>query len=157
MRFRPGTLFLVLILFLMAHAQSGADSSMASPATNPTQSLNMGWLLFKTILILLLIIALIFVLVYLMKRFVFAAQGRNRESNWIQVLGQVQIQPKKFLALVKVIDRVVLVGLTESSVQALAEFDDLNKIQPYLDSMKKSANHWSENRFLGIFKKNLGS
>lgn len=135
--------------------QSTTDSSAAGPASRDPQSLNMGWLLIKTIGILVLIVVLIIVSVHLLKKYVFNGSGSMKDSGWIQILGQFQIQPKKHLALVKVLDRVLLVGVTDSSIQTLAEFDDLSGVQPMLERLQTGAGSWQESRFFGMIKKKL--
>ena len=117
----------------------------------------MGWLLFKTIAILILIIGLIFVSVYLLKRYVFGGSTLAKDSEWIQILGQIQIQPKKFVTLVRVMNRVILVGSTDSSMDTLAEFGDAASLQPFLEKMKTGPGNWNEGKFLGLFRKNLES
>ena len=146
-------LFFIEALF----AQSGADSTTVAPAESSPQTINIGWMLFKTIGILFLIIILILLLVFLLKKYVFRSSLRGKESDWIQILGQVQIQPKKFLTLVKVLDRVILVGMTDSSMVSLAEFEDLEKIEPLLETITRKPAAFNEGNFLGLFRKNLES
>ena len=144
-------LFLPTVLF----SQTGIDSSAVPPLSKNTQSINMGWLLFKTMGVLVLIILLIFILVYFLKKYFFNSSTAGGDLECIQVLGQTQIRPKKFLALVKVLNRVILVGLTDSSMETLTEFEDTSKIQPYLDKLNKKPGKWNESRFLKIIKKNM--
>ncbi len=150
-----GTIVVILFATAVGFAQVSADSSTASPA-NP-QTINMGWLLLKTIGFLVLIIALIVVSVYLLKKYVFTGTSRVKDSDWLQVLAQTQIQPKKSLALVKVLDRVVLIGMSDASIQTLAEFENLSSIQSYLEKFEANPGSWNEGTFLGLMKKNLKS
>lgn len=144
-------LFFSPLVFL----QEGLDTArVVSPVPSP-EPLNMGWLLVKTAAFLILIVALILVSVYLLKKYVFGASAFGKNAEWIQVLGQIQIQPKKYLALVRVLDKVLLVGFSDSTMQTLTEFDDPEKIQPFLDRLEQQPSAWSEGRFLEIFKKNL--
>jgi flagellar biosynthetic protein FliO len=150
---RNYTIGLLLFLATISAAQTASDSTAAvSP-----ESIGMGWLLFKTIAILILIIGLIFVSVYLLKRYVFGGSTLAKDSEWIQILGQIQIQPKKFVTLVRVMNRVILVGSTDSSMDTLAEFGDAASLQPFLEKMKTGPGNWNEGKFLGLFRKNLES
>lgn len=131
-----------------------ADS--ASTAANPP-AMNMGWLLFKTVAILGIIIILIFAGVYFLKRFVFGANTKAGDTHWIKILGQIQLHPRQTLSLIQVMDRVILVGITESSMQTLTEFNDPEEIRPYLEGLQSQGGQWTAGRFKGIFKKHLES
>lgn len=146
-----------MLLFSSLFAQSGADSTAVAPVKSSPQTINMGWMLFKTIGVLFLIVALILLLVFLMRRYVFNSPLSGKDSDWIQILGQVQIQPKKFLTLVKVLDRVVLVGMTDSSIVSLAEFNDPGKIEPFLETIARKPAVFNQGNFLGLFRKKLES
>ncbi len=145
-----------LLLALPVLAQTVDDSS-AADISSGAQPVNMGWLLVKTMAILIFIIILIFASVYLLKKYVFGTTGGVKQSDWMQILGQTQIMPKKFLVLVKVMDRILLVGLTDSSMQTIAEFEDETKIKPYLEKLQSKPGSWNESKFLGMIKKNLES
>jgi len=144
-----------LFLYPIVLMQESLDTARVVSPVNSPEPLNMGWLFIKTAAFLVLIVALILVTVFLLKKYVFGASAFGKNVEWIQVLGQIQIQPKKYLTLVQVLDRVLLVGLSDSAMQTLAEFDDLDKIQPFLDSLKQQPSAWNEGKFLEIFKKNL--
>jgi flagellar biosynthetic protein FliO len=137
--------------------QETTDSSAVFPLAEGTQPMNMTWLFFKTMGLLVVIILLILISVYLLKKYVFNAGGVSGESGWIRVLGQTQIHPKKILTLVMVLDKVILLGSTDTSVKNLAEFDNLGEIQPFLENLEKKPGVWQENRFLRLIKKNLES
>ncbi len=152
---RIAIIILNILFIVVAFAQSGLDSSGTSPAKEHAQSINLTWLFFKTMGILILIIALIIATVYLMKKYLFQPTGLSGDKDWIRVLSHTQIQPKKFLTLVRVFDRVILLGSTETTVQRLAEFDNLNEIKPYLDQIEKKFPSGKESRFLGLIKKQI--
>lgn len=144
-----------LFLYPVIWMQENLDSARVTTPVPSAEPVNMGWMFVKTAAFLILIIALILLTVYLLRKYAFGATGPGKNNGWIQVLGQIQIQPKKYLALVQVLDRVLLVGLSDSAMQTLTEFDDLEKIQPFLESLKRQPSAWNERNFLEIFKKNL--
>ncbi|GAB4337280.1 MAG: hypothetical protein Kow0037_19820 [Calditrichia bacterium] len=148
------TIAAILLSSLNGWAEVVADS--ANTAANPP-AMNMGWLLFKTIAILGIIIILIFAGVYFLKRFVFGANAKAGDTHWIKVLGQIQLHPRQTLSLIQVMDRVILVGITESSMQTLTEFENPEEIRPYLEGLQNQGSQWAAGRFKGIFKKHLES
>ena len=151
--------YYAILLFLLplfnAFGQNFADSS-AVGAGQP-EPLNMGWMLFKTMGMLILIIALIFVTVFVLKKYVYGNSFQSAGSEWIRVLGQIQIQPKKYLALVQALNKVVLISITDVGVETLAEFESLDQIQPMLDEMQEKTGNNVDQKFLGLFRKKLES
>jgi flagellar biosynthetic protein FliO len=151
-------LITVHFLFLeFSFAQEAADSSAVSPLTESAEPLNMTWMFFKTMGLLAVIIILILISVYLIKKYIFNPSDISGESGWIRVLGQTQIHPKKILTLVMVLDRVILLGVTDSHVENLAEFNNTSEIQPLIESLDKKTGVWQDSRFLKLIKRNLES
>lgn len=156
MRKPLGTILFLLLWSLPLWAQTAADTSAAAHKLPETsQPLNMGWMLFKTAAVLALIIVLIFVSVYLLKKYVYRGFTSADNSDWIKVLSQFQIQPKKFIALVQVFDRLLVVGITDASIRTLSEISDPQTIQAYLEQMTKAPENWRGNKFLDMLKKNF--
>ncbi|MFZ0389261.1 MAG: flagellar biosynthetic protein FliO [Calditrichia bacterium] len=156
MRYFSPVLLLVLLLLLPAAAQVASDSA-AVPAANPASSLNMGWLFFKTMLILVFIIVLIFAAVFVLKKYVYGSSAASGKNEWIQVLASMQLQPKKQVSLLKVFNRILLVGITDNQMQTLAEFDDLSNIEPLLSSMKRNTANRTQANFRGFLRRNMES
>lgn len=144
------------LLFLMAPAlaQTVADSSAAMPHA---QSINMGWVLAKAILSLLLIIGLIFLSVYLLRKYVYRGYQSGSASEGMRILSQIQIQPKKFVALMQVYNRVLVVGITDAAMHTLTEFNDEESVRTILSQVEHAPDKWTQHKFLEMFKKNLQS
>lgn len=51
-------------------------------------------------------------------------QGDAGTGKWIEILSQTYLGPKKSLAVVKVKDRTLLVGITEEQINLISEFDE---------------------------------
>jgi flagellar biosynthetic protein FliO len=148
---------LIFMLVSPLAAQVQPDTTGIIPFSESSQPLNMTWLFFKTMGLLVVIIFLILLSVFLIKKYLFNPARGTGESGWIRVLGQTQIHPKNILTLVKVLDKVILLGSTDTSVENLAEFNNIPEVQLYLDRMEKKQGAWRENKFLRIIKKNLES
>jgi flagellar protein FliO/FliZ len=76
---------------------------------------------------LALVLALIFALAWLAKRFL---RGRNilGGSGTVKILDRTPISPKQSLILVKVGERLILVGVSQEGMTALSEIDDPEQV-----------------------------
>ncbi len=132
---------------------AGPDSTQA-PLTATPQPFDMGWMLAKTVFSLVLIIALIFGLVFLVKRF-FGKQlpgAVNRE--WFQIIAKIPLQPRQSLWLVKVVDRILLLGVTESGISMLTEFEQSAELRQVIAGLENSR-RFSDSGFLQLLKKQM--
>ena len=91
----------------------------------PSESLPEGWyLLFlavKVILVLGFILILILITIALMKKIMEGRLGGQFHNSAIRVLGITYIAPKKAIGLVRVLNRVYIIGMSESSMDAIGE------------------------------------
>ncbi len=110
-------------------------SGQPDPAPQP---LNLGWAVVKMLVGLVFIIGLIVLTVLFLKR-LGLNQAVTGQGNWFRVLGKISLQPKQAIALVQVLDRIVLLGITENSIRTLAEFPNDATIQQKLSTMDNSA------------------
>ncbi len=143
-------------LGLSAHADTVADSSAVS-ATSTSDSINIGWLALKTFAILILIIGLIIGGVFLLKRLFSNQLPGAANQEWFQILARLPIQPKQSLALVKVFERIVLVGITESSITLLSEFSQNQDVKQILSEFNKSPQQFSKGKFWRLMKRHVQS
>jgi flagellar protein FliO/FliZ len=93
-------------------------------------------LLLRLILSLVLIVGLIYGSLYLLKR----TQGKKSSlGKNIEVLERSFISPKKGIFVVKVLSKVLVLGVTESSINCLAELNELppDKTNPDLNPMSQ--------------------
>jgi flagellar biosynthetic protein FliO len=98
----------------------------------------MDWLFFKTFLSLGLVIGLIVVVLYLMKKFLYGGRAANIASGNMKLLGHLAIQPKKVIYLVKVVDKVFVVGVAENSMQMLGEINNPELLRHMDENVGKS-------------------
>jgi flagellar protein FliO/FliZ len=82
----------------------------------------MEWLFVKMLLSLGAVLALMFGVMYLLKRFVMPGSQAPGQQIAIDVLGRKALQPKKSVVVLKVADRIVVVGVSEQGMQTLTEF-----------------------------------
>jgi len=81
----------------------------------------MEWLVVKTVLSLAAVLGLMFVLVLALKKFVYRGANGRTDSVEIEVLGQRMLQPRRSVHVLRVMDKIVVVGMTEHGMHALTE------------------------------------
>jgi len=90
---------------------------------------SLGKYIFKTIGALVIIGFLIFLVIKLFNRFPGRmAMGMGDEKNLVSLLGSVPLSPNKYLQLVEVAQKVLLLGVTENNINILTEIKDQEQI-----------------------------
>jgi len=129
----------VLILALLSSPQTawaeGFNYSLTSAA-------------FKMVGVLALVLSLLIGLVYLLRRFSPSAGRLGWVSQDMTLLGQYPLGPKKLLAMVKVGDEVLLLGVTEASINLLTRIED-----PELLERLKTSRAASPSSFAQVLKR----
>jgi flagellar biosynthetic protein FliO len=72
---------------------------------------------------LLVIIAIIYLTVFVLRKLSGNRLGGGKKGRTVQVVEQTYLAPKKSVCLLKLADRAVLVGVTDSTISFLTEFD----------------------------------
>jgi flagellar protein FliO/FliZ len=108
----------------------------------------------KVFLPLILIVGLLYMLLRFVKKSGFSINKRvskiSKNYN-VQVVNTQMIMPKKFISIVKIKDKLLVLGVSENSINMLKEFD--YELEP---EEKTSAEPGETNNFLTILKRNLG-
>lgn len=81
----------------------------------------MEWLVVKTVLSLGAVLGLMFVLVLLLRKFVYRGRAGAAESVEIEVLGQRMLQPRRSVYVLRIMDKIVVVGMSEHGMHTLTE------------------------------------
>ena len=84
----------------------------------------MEWILIKTLLSLAGVIGLMIALMLVLKKYVSPGKGGASAIVEVEILGQRSLQPKRSVFVLKVLNKVVVVGMTEHGMQALTEIED---------------------------------
>jgi flagellar protein FliO/FliZ len=84
----------------------------------------MGWVLLKTLASLATVLGLMFGLVVVMKKYMFGFQAARSAVISVDVLGQRLLQPKRSVVVVKVLNKIMIVGMTEAGMTLLGEIND---------------------------------
>ena len=72
---------------------------------------------------LLVVIICIYAGLYLMKRLVMKRNSNTGRGRLLQVIETTGVAPKKTLSLIRVADKAVLIGMTDSHMSVLTELD----------------------------------
>jgi flagellar protein FliO/FliZ len=84
----------------------------------------MEGILIRMVLSLGAVLALMVGLMYLAKRFVVPGTGAARMPVRVDVIGRRTIQPRKSVVVVRVADKVLVLGVSEHGMQTLTELTD---------------------------------
>ena len=94
--------------------------SMTSPVLVAAQA-DTGAVGFRSVLILVIVVAGLFVLAWALKK--YGPTARVKKSLGLDVLGQVALNAKANLALVRVGTSVVLIGVTQNNITMIKELE----------------------------------
>ncbi len=98
-----------------------------------------------------LIIFLMVIVFYMLKKFYPQISGSSNSSVSMRVYAQLQLQPRKAIYLVRVLNKVLILGTSEGSLTVLSEISDPEIIKA-LDEIYVSG----ERRNGKFFKLNQG-
>ncbi len=94
--------------------------TMTTPVSAAAQA-DAGSVGFRSILILVMVVAGLFVLAWALKK--YGPTARVKKALGIDVMGQVALNTKANLALVRVGKSVVLIGVTQNSISVIKEIE----------------------------------
>lgn len=106
--------------------------------------------IFKTVVPLFFIVALMYGVLIFVKKYGIKINGNKAGSVHINVVSSQMIMPKKFISVVKVEDKLLVLGVSEQSITLLKELN-----QPE-DFPKQNIAINQKTNFLDSLKKNLG-
>ncbi len=84
----------------------------------------MTWVILKTFLSFALILFLMAVLFYALKKFYPNVPGFSSPDPGMRIYGRLQIQPRKSIYIVRVLNKVLVLGISENSINVLSELND---------------------------------
>ncbi len=97
----------------------------------------------KSLITLLLIIALMFGLLIVAKRFFLSRPKFGNDE--VKVVNMIVLQPKKAIYLVKVLNRIILVGVSDNAIASLGEIGDADSVRKLeVDARKGGSTSFSE-------------
>ncbi len=109
----------------------------------------MFWNIVYIIFVLAILTGVMYSLLYLMKKYLYKYEKAGSNGVSIKVLGLHAILPKKYLAVVKIQDKIYVLGVSEGSINVIDELENIN-VEPEPDLNKSNA------KFMDILKSNMG-
>lgn len=80
---------------------------------------SMVWMVLKTFGLLIVIIALIILTLSILRRIVRPGGGTVQGSDALRIVGTLFLEPKKGIYLVKLVDRLLILGVTDGNISIL--------------------------------------
>jgi flagellar protein FliO/FliZ len=90
---------------------------------------------------------------YVLKKYIYVTDKKGSKLIKIKVLSTQMILPKKFIQVVQVHDKILVLGVSEHSISLLKEFEDFSDV--LTNDVENNKLEFKDN-FLEILKKNLG-
>ena len=104
----------------------------------------------KAFIPLIVIIGLLYGVLVFVKKYGISIKGSKHSSIPISVLSSQMIMPKKFISVVKVSDKLLILGVSDGSITLLKELEQPEEPEsPFVTGEVK-------NNFVDLLKKNLG-
>jgi flagellar biosynthetic protein FliO len=103
--------------------QDTAAVSMGEEDAVPSLTESVVPSLTRIALTLCVVVAIIYLTVFLLKKLSGSRAGGTGRGRMVQVIEQTYLAPKKSVCLLKLADRAVLVGITDTGINLLTEFD----------------------------------
>jgi flagellar protein FliO/FliZ len=104
----------------------------------------------KAFIPLIIIAALLYGVLLLVKKYGTSFKGNKNSSVLIKVLSSQMIMPKKFISIVKVEDKLLVLGVSDNSITLLKE------LEASADEEAAPYNQKNDGKFIDILRKNLG-
>ena len=89
----------------------------------------MEWMLVKTLFSLVAVLGFMAAIVIFMKKYVYKGQVPGSSLVTIDVLGQRSLAPKRSVHVLRVLNKVMVVGITEGGMSSLGEINDLESLK----------------------------
>lgn len=105
----------------------------------------------KAIIPLILIVGLLYGVLFFIRKYGISFKGKGSSLVNIKVLSSQLLMPKKYISVVKVEDKILVLGVSEHSISLLKEMEAKND-EPEMNNY----NQVNDQSFLKILKKNLG-
>ena len=93
----------------------------------------------KNISMVLIVIGLLVLFLHFLRKFMFRPLGGGMSGGQFRVIRQFHLGSKKSVTLVRFADRLLLLGVTDSSITTLAEIDDPEEVSKIVEDTAGSA------------------
>lgn len=119
------TIFSTQNLFAQVKPKSVSSDTLFSEGKFSDLSTNINFLglFLKSVGALILIAVLIFVTVYFLRQIYKVKNGKGYSNNFVNIIGSTFLSPKKSIYLIEVCERILVLGVTDTDINILTEFN----------------------------------
>jgi flagellar biogenesis protein FliO len=119
----------------------------------------MEWMLVKTFLSLFAVLALMTGIVLVLKKYAYKGHASDSSVVSVEVLGHRMLTPKRSVHVVRVLNKIIVVGVTEGGMTSLSEIGDdesLREVDDRIALQTKSSSPFSTfmDKYMGSFLPN---
>ncbi|MDZ7262346.1 MAG: flagellar biosynthetic protein FliO [candidate division KSB1 bacterium] len=108
------------------------------PQTYPVKATSLTSVLIRALVSIVGIGILIYLTVFLLKKFVYNRGANEVGTGLMRIIGTTYLGPKKALYLVKALDRILILGVTDAQITTLCEIKDEALMESVETSLKTS-------------------
>jgi flagellar protein FliO/FliZ len=109
------------------------------------------WDIMYVFAILVVLAGILYGVLYLMKRFLYGGKLSQSGGMSIEVIANQVLMPKKYISIVKINEKLLVLGISEQSITHL---DTIEEIPPELLAL--AASRENKPNFWDLMKQNLG-
>lgn len=113
----------------------------------------MVWAYVQTLIALIVVCALMVGLVYFLRRFMYGSRLHAPSLVTIDILGSKMLQPKVMIYVLRIENKIIVVGLSERGLHLLTELEGELPVKPEQGNEEQPSPGF---KFLQVLKKNLG-
>lgn len=104
----------------------------------------------KSLVPIVIVLGLLYGILMLVRKYSFSLNGKKIKNLHVDVIHNQIILPKKYLSLVRIKDKLLVLGISENNISVLKEFDYDEFVE------KESAENNLKPNFVEVLKQNLG-
>ena len=107
-----------------------------------------AWDIIKLILVLLIVIGIMLGILFLMRKYLYSWEKNKPGKLIINVLATQMLMPKRFVSIVKIYDKLFILGISDQSITLL------DKIENFKDDINLEDFSKPQNPFSSFLPKN---
>jgi flagellar protein FliO/FliZ len=110
-----------------------------------------GWDILEIFLILLVLLGIMYLMLLALKKFFYSHETKGSKLYKMKVLSTQAIMPKKYVSIVKIQDKLYILGISDQSVNLIDKTDEIPE-----ELMQNSVQETSPKSFFEQLKEYMG-
>jgi flagellar protein FliO/FliZ len=108
----------------------------------------------QTLLIVFLLLGMMYGALYFIRKNLYGVGLKSNDRSKIKIISITPLMPKKFLAVVEINDKILILGITDHNITLLDKEEKFENDKEY--SSQNLQQKKKESNFIDLLKKNLG-